>query len=62
MQETKNKILVSAEQLFASKGFGGASVRDISNDCGVNIAAINYHFQSKEKFIFIRCGIKLSIS
>ena len=53
MQETKHKILTSAERLFANKGYIGASIRDISKDSDVNIAAINYHFQSKENLFFL---------
>ncbi len=47
--DTKNKILMAARELFAVKGFEGASVRDIAGVAGVNIAAVNYHFTSKEK-------------
>ncbi len=50
--ETKDKILVAARTLFAIKGFEGASVRDIANEAGVNIAAVNYHFTSKERLFF----------
>lgn len=47
--DTKEKILHTARALFASKGFEGASVRHIAAEAGVNIAAVNYHFVSKEK-------------
>ncbi len=47
-KDTKEKILESADNLFASLGFAGASVRQIASDAGVNLAAINYHFKSKE--------------
>lgn len=46
--ETKEKIINSAEELFGIKGFNGASIREISKHSSVNIAAINYHFASKE--------------
>ncbi len=49
LHETKEKILHTARALFASKGFEGASVRNIAAEAGVNIAAVNYHFISKEK-------------
>lgn len=49
LHETKEKILHTARALFASKGFEGASVRHIAAEAGVNIAAVNYHFMSKEK-------------
>jgi len=53
LHETKEKILHTARALFASKGFEGASVRQIASEAGVNIAAVNYHFVSKEK-LFIQ--------
>lgn len=49
LHETKEKILHTARALFASKGYEGASVRHIAAEAGVNIAAVNYHFMSKEK-------------
>jgi AcrR family transcriptional regulator len=41
-------LLDSAEILFAERGFYGASVRDITQHAGMRLAAINYHFSSKE--------------
>ena len=49
MNSTKVKIISTAGEIFSKKGFAGASIREISNQCGVNVAAINYHFESKEK-------------
>ena len=49
--DTKQKILVTARKLFAQKGFSGTSVRDISRDADVNVAAINYHFQGKRQLL-----------
>ncbi len=48
-QGTKEKILSVANQLFAEKGFDGTSIRDIASVAEVNVAAINYHFENKEK-------------
>jgi TetR/AcrR family transcriptional regulator, regulator of cefoperazone and chloramphenicol sensitivity len=45
---TKEKILLSAADDFAEKGFHAATIRDICESAGVNIAAVNYHFSSKE--------------
>lgn len=45
---TKEKILVSARELFGEKGLNGVSIRDISSHCGVNVAGVNYHFSGKE--------------
>ena len=52
IHETKDKILQAARALFAKKGLEGASVREIAAEAGVNIAALNYHFVSKEKLFF----------
>ena len=38
----------AAIQLFAVKGFDGASIRDIAKLADVNVASLNYHFKSKE--------------
>jgi AcrR family transcriptional regulator len=45
---TKDRILEAAERLFAEKGFAETSLRDITAEAGVNLAAVNYHFQSKD--------------
>lgn len=47
-QNTKKRILDAAEHLFARKGFHNASLRSITRSAGVNLAAIGYHFGSKE--------------
>ena len=49
LHETKDKILHTARFIFSAKGFEGASIRQIAAEAGVNIAAINYHFTSKDK-------------
>lgn len=46
--ETKERILDAAERLFSEEGFLQASTRQITKDAGVNVAAVNYHFGSKE--------------
>lgn len=45
--DTKAKILDAAEALFANKGFAATSLRDITTEADVNLAAVNYHFGSK---------------
>jgi len=47
-QDSKEKLLVSAEQLFAERGFDGVSVRDITNAAGVNSALLGYYFGGKQ--------------
>ena len=48
---TKVRILDAAEKLFGMNGFDGTSLRDITSAADVNLAAINYHFQSKDSLI-----------
>lgn len=48
---TKNKILDAADVLFADKGFNGTSLREITSQANVNLAAVNYHFGSKKELI-----------
>jgi len=48
---TKERILGAAESLFAQRGFDGASLRQLTSAAGVNLAAVNYHFGSKEKLV-----------
>lgn len=40
-----------AESLFADHGFGATSMRAITNKAGVNLAAVNYHFGSKDGLV-----------
>ena len=46
--DTKTRILDAAERLFAERGFGSTSLRNITTAAGVNLAAIHYHFHSKD--------------
>ena len=48
---TRQKILDAAEKLFARHGFESTSLRSIIAGAGVNLAAIHYHFRSKEGLI-----------
>ena len=49
--DTKERILDAAEGLFADRGFPGTSMRDITQGADANIAAVNYHFGSKEALL-----------
>ncbi|HYL97923.1 MAG TPA: CerR family C-terminal domain-containing protein [Blastocatellia bacterium] len=46
--DARTKLLNAASRLFAARGFGGVSVRELAQEAGVNIASVNYHFGSKE--------------
>src|SRR5271165_6179690 len=48
---TKERILDAAERLFAHHGVEATSLRAITREAGVNLAAVNYHFQSKDALV-----------
>jgi len=48
---TADRILDAAEDLFATKGFAETSLRQITSKAEVNLAAVNYHFGSKERLV-----------
>ncbi len=50
-QDTRERLLDSAERLFAERGLDAVSVRDITEAAGANTAAIHYHFGSKQDLI-----------
>src|SRR5512145_2556330 len=55
--DTRQRLLDAAEALFARRGLAGTSVREITEAAGANLAAINYHFRSKENLyieVFLR--------
>ena len=51
LNDKQLKIMETAEELFAEKGFSGTSVRDIADAADVNVAMISYYFGSKEKML-----------
>lgn len=50
-RDTRDRILDAAESLFASDGVDGTSLRRITRTADVNLAAIHYHFGSKEDLV-----------
>jgi len=48
---TKDRILDTAERLFSLSGYHSTSLRAITGEAGVNLAAVNYHFGSKESLL-----------
>jgi AcrR family transcriptional regulator len=50
-QNTQQKILDAAEQLFSETGFSATSLRQITSMAEVNLASVNYHFGSKKELI-----------
>lgn len=55
--DTKDRILDVAERLFAARGIENVTLRDITSEAGVNLAAVHYHLGSREdllRAIFVR--------
>ena len=50
--DTRTRILEAAEQLFAEHGFAAMSLRQLTQKAEVNLAAVNYHFGSKERLMW----------
>jgi AcrR family transcriptional regulator len=60
--ETRQRLLMAAGEEFAERGFHHTTVRDICQRAGVNIAAVNYHFHSKEDLYAAVCNYSLDLS
>lgn len=54
--DTAGRILRAAEKLFAEQGFKGTTMRQITTEADVNLAAVNYHFGSKTGLIHAVAG------
>jgi AcrR family transcriptional regulator len=51
--KSKLRLLDAAEQLFADRGFEAVSVRDVTQLAKANVAAVNYHFGSRDGMIAV---------
>ncbi|MBK8523508.1 MAG: TetR/AcrR family transcriptional regulator [Betaproteobacteria bacterium] len=51
LSDTRERILDAAERLFMESGYEGTSMRMITGEAEVNLAAVNYHFGSKEALL-----------
>ena len=51
MSDTRSKILDTAERLFGEQGYAATSLRQITAGADVNLAAIHYHFGSKDDLL-----------
>jgi AcrR family transcriptional regulator len=49
--DPRARILAAAQQVFAASGFEAATLREITDRAGVNIAAVNYYFRSKDALV-----------
>jgi len=47
--DAPTRLLKAARKLFADKGLAATSIRDLAQEAGVNVAAVNYHFGDKEQ-------------
>jgi AcrR family transcriptional regulator len=50
-EDTRTRILDAAERLFAADGIDATSLRAITREAGANLAAVNYHFGSKDALV-----------
>lgn len=48
---TRERILRASAELFAERGYRGTTMRAIADAAGVNLAAANYHFGSKQRLL-----------
>ncbi len=54
MDDTRQKLINYAGEIFSAKGFESTTVREVCQAAGVNIAAIHYHFGDKER-LYLEC-------
>lgn len=59
--QTRERILDAAEQLFADRGYDGASIRDVAAAAGLQIHSIGYHFGPKEQLFDAVVGRRADI-
>lgn len=61
--QVRERILDVAEKMFAAQSFAGVSIRNVTAEAGVNLAAVNYYFGSKAgllKAVFLRRAADLN--
>ena len=56
LSNTRDRILDASERLFAQHGFDAVSLRKITSEAEANLAAVNYHFGSKDELIVAVIG------
>jgi AcrR family transcriptional regulator len=50
-EKTKDRLLKTTESIFANRGFGGLTLREVAQRSHTNLASANYHFGSKEAMV-----------
>ena len=61
-EEVKQKIISTALECIEQEGFQNVTIRKIAEAAGVNVAAVNYHFGSKEQLLEIAMNTTLNES
>lgn len=61
-EEVKQKIISTAIECIEQEGFQNVTIRKIAEAAGVNVAAVNYHFGSKEQLLEIAMNTTLNES
>ena len=51
LNSTRDRLIEVSGELFAERGFDSVSLRVITESANANLAAVNYHFGSKEELI-----------
>lgn len=51
--ETKKRLIAGTQRCIIARGFGSTTARDIAAETGANLAAVNYHFGSKDALLTI---------
>ena len=51
--ETKKRLIAGTQRCITARGFGATTARDIAAETGANLAAVNYHFGSKDALLTI---------
>jgi AcrR family transcriptional regulator len=49
--DTRARIIAAALQVFAARGFDAATVKEITDVAGANVASVNYYFRSKDDLL-----------
>jgi AcrR family transcriptional regulator len=54
VDETKSRLIEAAGEAFAEKGYDAVGIREICQQAGANVAAVNYHFGDKPG-LYVAC-------
>lgn len=46
--ESRDRLLAAARKVFAKRGYDGATVKELSEEAGLNISLVSYYFGGKE--------------